>query len=84
MRVWSVTRGMECVIELKMEFSDPLDETRRRLLERRVYLDGLESNGPGDVAGQGDPASMRSWLSCRCIDGSFYIPSSSNNYIVYY
>ena len=46
---------------------DPLCETRRRFAERKLELDGLESNGAGGEAARGDPASMRSWLSCRCM-----------------
>ena len=31
----------------------------------------LESNDTEGEAGRGDPTSMRSWLSCRCIVGKF-------------
>ncbi len=34
---------------------DSLGETRRRFTERKLYLDGLESNGAGDEAARGDP-----------------------------
>ena len=46
---------------------DPLGETRRRSAEREEELNGLESNDAGGAAARGDPASMRSWLSCRCM-----------------
>ncbi len=46
---------------------DPLGETRRRFAEREEELNGLESNDTGGEAARGDPASMRSWLSCRCM-----------------
>ena len=47
---------------------DSLGTTRRRFAERKLYPDGLESNGTVGEAARGDPAPMRSWLSGRCIE----------------
>ncbi len=38
---------------------DHQGETRRRFAERNLYSDGLESNGAGDEAARGAPASIR-------------------------
>ena len=51
---------------------DPLGETRRRFAERKEELNGFESNDAGGATARGDPASMRSWLSCRCMVEIFF------------
>ena len=47
---------------------DSLVKPRRRFAGRKLYPDGLEAKGAGGEAARGYPASMRSWLSCRCIE----------------
>jgi hypothetical protein len=41
---------------------------KTRFEGHKVYPDGLEANCAGDEAARGDPAPMRSWLTCRCIE----------------
>jgi hypothetical protein len=51
---------------------EPSSDMRQRLVERKVYPDGLESNDGGDETARGDPTSRRSWLSCRCMEEKFW------------
>jgi hypothetical protein len=46
------------------------EPSRRRLEERKSDPDELDSNGAEGEAARGDPACMRSWLSCLALDGS--------------
>jgi hypothetical protein len=50
---------------------DSLGAQRRHFVERVSYPNGIDSKGAGGAAAQGDPASMRSSLSCRCMEREF-------------
>jgi len=53
-----------CLVE-----REALCGTRCRFAGRQSDPDGLESKDAEGEAARGDPAPMRSWLSCRCIWG---------------
>ena len=52
---------------------EPSCETRRRLRERKTGPDGPDAKDAEGEAALGDPASIRSWLPCRDMKGSFFL-----------
>ncbi len=62
---------------LRLFEGDSLGETRRRFAERKLYPNGLESNGAGDELARGNLASTRSSLSSRFLRGNCFFLSKS-------